>query len=609
MRVLIVEDNPGDLFLVEEILSNTSINFQEIARAADLTSAQTLLLQNNPEVILLDLSLPDSQGVNTLRAITQMKPEGAIIILSGHHDQKLLLEALKEGAEDYLIKGETDARLLEKTIRYAVERKAFRLQLIHSEEKYKNLFDHSPLPICAFEIESRKITMVNASASQFYGYSLAEFCSLKTDHLIIENDRSLMEEEFARQNRRWGVHYAGEWRHVHKSGRLLDVEIVTHDIMLDGKRSRLMVVYDIAERKQHEGHLRLLESVIINTGDGVMITDLSKPLKVIYTNEAFNRMSGYTSLQMKGKSPETLFGALTNKEEFNKVKRALEKAMPIETELVQYTSAGKPYWVHMQIIPVYNRKNELTNFVAIQRDVTQRKKMEIERERITQDLMDRNKELEQFTYIISHNLRAPLANIIGLSSLMQEENDERSNQLFAKELQHASEKLDSIIQDLNKILRSKNTNFLQKEEIQLEPLMKEVLEGIVPGEHVKIYYDFSALPHVVSVKTYMYSIFLNLISNSIKYRRPNVDCEISVVAQAKEHKAEIVFSDNGLGIDLSKYGHKVFGLYKRFHPHIDGKGMGLFMVKTQAQALGGAVSLDSSPSQGTRVRLELPINV
>ena len=109
MRVLIVEDNPGDLFLIEEILSKTSINFQEIVRAADLTSAQTLLLQNNPEVILLDLSLPDSQGVSTLRAITQLKPEGAIIILSGLHDQKLLLEALKEGAEDYLIKGETEA--------------------------------------------------------------------------------------------------------------------------------------------------------------------------------------------------------------------------------------------------------------------------------------------------------------------------------------------------------------------------------------------------------------------------------------------------------------------------------------------------------------------
>ena len=135
-----------------------------------------------------------------------------------------------------------------------------------------------------------------------------------------------MEEEFTRQNKRWGVHFAGEWKHLHKNGTLLDVEIVTHDIMLEGKRSRLMVVYDIAERKQNEGHLRLLESVIINTGDGVMITDLSRPLKVIYTNEAFNRMSGYTSLQMKGKSPETLFGPLTDKEEFNKVKRALEKA-------------------------------------------------------------------------------------------------------------------------------------------------------------------------------------------------------------------------------------------------------------------------------------------
>ena len=96
-----------------------------------------------------------------------------------------------------------------------------------------------------------------------------------------------------------------------------------------------------------------------------------------------------------------------------------------------------------------------------------------------------------------------------------------------------------------------------------------------------------------------YSIFYNLISNSVKYRRPKIGTIIEIKSHLVNNQIELTFSDNGMGIDLSRNGDQVFGLYKRFHTHIEGKGMGLFMVKTQVENLGGAISINSKPNEGT----------
>jgi signal transduction histidine kinase len=102
----------------------------------------------------------------------------------------------------------------------------------------------------------------------------------------------------------------------------------------------------------------------------------------------------------------------------------------------------------------------------------------------------------------------------------------------------------------------------------------------------------------------LYSIFYNLIHNSIKYRQPGLPCVIQIRSRLLKEGVQLVFKDNGIGIDLKKRGEQVFGLYKRFHPAIEGKGMGLFMVKTQVEALGGKISISSEPNKGTEFTIE-----
>ena len=240
---------------------------------------------------------------------------------------------------------------------------------------------------------------------------------------------------------------------------------------------------------------------------------------------------------------------------------------------------------------------------GILQDVTEGKLAEIERIRMLNDLVIRNKDLEQFAYIISHNLRAPIANIIGASNALEDEDltiddKETLNSGISKSIS----KLDDVVQDLNHILEVKGGVNEHKQMVSFAELVDEIKSNI--KHECEITYDFSRVDKIFSLKPYLYSIFYNLISNSVKYRRQNVTCAIEIKSSKIKNGIKLTFTDNSLGIDLEKYGEQVFGLYRRFHPAIEGKGMGLYMVKTQVETLGGKINIKSKENEGTEFVIE-----
>jgi PAS domain S-box-containing protein len=248
--------------------------------------------------------------------------------------------------------------------------------------------------------------------------------------------------------------------------------------------------------------------------------------------------------------------------------------------------------------------------LVIMTDVTGDKRIEAERVRMIQDISHRNNNLEQFSYIVSHNLRAPVANILGLTSLLSLEDlpVEEEHQML-QYLQTACEGMDTVIKDLNQILDINGMLSEHRTLINFNCLLEEVeigLELTIKRENVRIISDFTAAESIDSLRSYLYSIFYNLISKGIKYRRPGVDPVITIATKKVGKKIEIRFQDNGLGIDLQKAGDRLFGLYKRIHVHTEGRGVGLYLVKTQVEALGGRISVDSTPGQGTEFIIELP---
>ena len=247
---------------------------------------------------------------------------------------------------------------------------------------------------------------------------------------------------------------------------------------------------------------------------------------------------------------------------------------------------------------------------GILRDLSKQKKDEDERQKMIIDIIQRNKDLEQFSYIISHNLRSPVANIIGLTAELSDYTHSAETVLMLKEaISNDVKRLEEVIVDLNSIVQTKRDIMEQKEDIQLNSLVENIklsINYLIENQGIYITTNFSQLNSIHTIKSYLQSIFYNLISNSIKYRSNDRDLILEIFTEVVDESVLIVFKDNGTGIDLEKIGCQLFGLYKRFHAGTEGKGLGLYMVKTQVETLGGKIDVESKVGVGTTFTIEFP---
>lgn len=272
--------------------------------------------------------------------------------------------------------------------------------------------------------------------------------------------------------------------------------------------------------------------------------------------------------------------------------------------------SGIPNWHHIQWLNVKNNDNKNWGYIITNKDITETKTATLERERITNDLIQHNRDLEQFTYIISHNLRAPVANILGLTNILKDHAQGMEAEMQKEVIDRiftSTKNIDTTIKDLNQILQTRKPVGSKKEKVDFEAMVDAVktsIRNIIAVEKVKINCDFTLVDSMFTTRSYLYSIFYNLTSNSIKYRKTDVSPLINITSRKIDDKIELRFKDNGKGIDLDKNAEDVFGLYKRFDTSVEGKGMGLFMVKTQVAALGGSIQIESRLGEGTEFILQ-----
>ncbi|RAV99233.1 sensor histidine kinase [Pseudochryseolinea flava] len=227
------------------------------------------------------------------------------------------------------------------------------------------------------------------------------------------------------------------------------------------------------------------------------------------------------------------------------------------------------------------------------------------------ELIEQNNRLEQFGYIISHNFRAPMARLIGLSRLLKDSDQESDRANLINLIVKSTNDFDNVFKDLTMILSIQKLNTDVYTKITLDEVMKKVtsmLEQEIFTTDAEVLTDFSKAPVVVSLCQYIESILFNLVSNAIKFRHPDRKPIVIVKSKMVGHQFLLSVTDNGLGIDLERHASTVFNLYKRFHFHVEGKGLGLFLVRTQVEALGGRIKIESKPDSGTVFKIELKMN-
>ena len=318
-------------------------------------------------------------------------------------------------------------------------------------------------------------------------------------------------------------------------------------------------------------------------------------------------MSGYSYNEIIGKSPDMFIGENSDLKEYQKLIKAINDKKECQIETISYTKNNEEYLVRFSMIPVYNSENELSHWISIQRDISQEKKQEIEKEKLIVELIQKNKDLKQFSYITSHNLRAPLSNLTGLLTLID---DIPIENLELKEILSGFNKsthlLNETINDLVKVIVIKENSSLQKEAIQLEDVFAKVINQLsfqIEVAKPTININLNEASVLNSNKAYLESIILNLITNSLKFKSENRALEINITASKIGNITTILFSDNGIGIDLKRNRNKVFGLYQRFHNHSDSRGLGLYLVKSQVETMGGTIEIESEANKGTTFTL------
>ena len=225
---------------------------------------------------------------------------------------------------------------------------------------------------------------------------------------------------------------------------------------------------------------------------------------------------------------------------------------------------------------------------------------------IQENLMDeltvQNQQLNDFANITSHNLRSPASNITALIATIEENSTVDEYKMIFDMLKKVAQNLNESLNQLMEVLHIKKNKLIDKEVLTFQKIYSKTLESL-QGEILKskavIKADFSAVGEIEYSKIYLESIFHNLISNALKYRDLVRIPEITIQTEKKNNHIFLHVADNGLGIDLEKNGHKIFGMHQIFHNHPDAKGIGLFMTKTQIESMKGKISVSSEANVGT----------
>ncbi len=381
--------------------------------------------------------------------------------------------------------------------------------------------------------------------------------------------------------------------------------------MYDGQGEISGVAYstfDITRRKQAEAAMQELKLRL----EGIIT--INEAQQIVLTNEAAGKMFGYAAGELAGKPIDLLIperlreahrghvhqygasGRTTRQMGLNMTLhgvRADGKEFPIEASISQVKVAGKKY------------------YTVILRDVTIRVEAEKQEKNLNQELIRQNEQLQQFLYITSHNLRGPVATLLGLVALVDRgEGLSDYNLGMVESMDKTVKKLDMVIRDLNTMLEYKKELNAARENVSLPGLAEEMallLARFTTEAGATIETDFAQVKEVFTVRSYLHSIFYNLLSNAIKYRNPDRLLSVCIRSYQDHGCVCISFSDNGLGMDLDRYRERLFGLYKRFHLHVEGKGLGLHLVKTQVEALNGSIGVESQEGVGATFTVKLPV--
>lgn len=349
-------------------------------------------------------------------------------------------------------------------------------------------------------------------------------------------------------------------------------------------------------------------SILVNTNPD-LICRFDADKNIIFVNDTIEKLTQSKASEFIGKHISEFNYPLEFLQTFIE---NMDKSIATNETVVMNTSptVGPMKEKHFSItfVPYVVSGNEIDVF-TITKDVTKEKNHGIllqnniqELQILSNRLNKKTQKLQNFAYIVSHNLRSPLAGINGLINLYDKVHTSEEKTEILNNLKIVTDTLNQTIEDLTEVVHINQNLAIDTEELSLTKITEKVIESIQPqiiATNTRIAIDFSKQDKIYFSKIYLESIILNLLTNAIKYRRNNVVNEIIIYTTVESDQCRLYFKDNGIGMDMNRIGHKLFGLHKTFHGNKDARGVGLYITKTQIEELGGSIIAKSELDKGT----------
>jgi PAS domain S-box-containing protein len=662
-KVLLVEDNPPDARLLQEYLAEPGGEAYHLEHAEDLRSGLQCLEERQFDLLLLDLSLPDSHGLETFTRAHECAPQLPIIVLSGLSDESVAISALHQGAQDYLVKGQVNAHLLVRAMRYAIERKRAEEALAKERDLFHSLLTNLPDRIYFKDEQSRFIRISRTVAEQFrishpreaIGKTDFDFFAPEHAQAALADEQQVMASGQPMLNKveketlpdgtiTWALTSKLPLRDRH--GRIIGSFGISRDI------TKIKEMEDALEAERN-----LLRNLIDNMPDYIYVKDVDG--RYVLSNPAFRRYLGVASdADVKGRTVFDFFAPDVADRFARDDREVLQSGSRLrDREDLVVDRQDRKMWHETTKLPLYNPDGRIIGLLGISRDITARKQAATQLQEANAELARKQQELQaalaelqksheevkaaQFQLIqaekmqsvgrlaagVAHEVKNPLAILkMGLDYFSRNlPGNDPSAALVLDDMNEAIQRADLIIMGL---LDFSVPHALNQHSENLSAIAEQSLALVRPfletNEHpIQVLTELSpTLPPVFLDRNKIMQVFVNVLTNAIHampnggrlvvrtLSRPLQPGELDRDAgsrladrfRAGETVAIAEIVDSGSGIPPDKL-ERIFDPFFTTKPTGKGTGLGLTVTKKIVELHGGAIDIRNRPEGGVQVTL------
>ena len=598
-KVLLIEDNPGDARLVEIFLSESDLQHCEVINKTTLTSGlESLKSGEEYAAILLDLTLPDSRGFETLEKLVAQFPQNNIIVLTGLADKELGLKAVKAGAQDFLIKGAFDSESLAKSLRYSIERNKV-LKRLEETQRIANIGNWEYYPgtetlsasdevYRIFGCSPKKIPVHRDSLLQ-------EDCPLSVLHQL--HDLAAVSGEVKKDLK---------IRQKNGAFRYVFVQCIAHR----GEDNELVfqgIIQDITERKLAEQEMtksrERYQEIFTQSRDALFICTLDG--KFIDFNQATLDLFGYTKEELlELEDAHRLYYPLERKNEFILKLKNQKAIKDYEINVAHKSGEVRECMVTANIIVT----DDFVGYNCIMRDITEQR--QAEKLRKARDLARQSAQMkEQFVASISHEMRTPMNAILGMSNILIQMDLGHEQLNLVNSIKQSSEILLGVVNDILEISAIQNGKIVfENDPFDLHELLNNLVNVMqYKAQEKDLYLEVLVSPDVPRIisgdKLRLNQVLYNLVGNSIKFTdRGYVKVFVKKLHDIMDNvQLQFVVEDTGIGIPEDKI-EAIFETFTRIRQKdrvFEGTGLGLSICKNLVELQGGKIGATSTVGKGS----------